>query len=312
MEIVLHSLNGIFMVALMAAAGVIMDRRGWFTEESTMLISRIVLNVCLPPCMMVNIISRFDREQLFSMAQGGVLPFFSILICYVLAEILAKVLRIPEIRKGIFINCVAFSSVIFQGLPLGLALFGEEALTYIMIYYMAGTVTFWTIGNHRLAAASGQEMPWLSIRTLKVIFSPPLFGFIAGMFLVMTGIKLPEPIYRAAYYIGSMTTPLAMIFIGIALSRTDWKEIKPDFETLVAIAGRLFLCPMILMLMMPFFSVGEMMGRVFVICAAMPALVNLSILSKAYGGDYKYGAMIVTLTTCGALMVIPFYMWLLY
>ncbi|MCD7975024.1 MAG: hypothetical protein LUF25_04475 [Phascolarctobacterium sp.] len=49
MEIVLHSLNGIFMVSLMAAAGFIMDRRGWFTEEGTMLISHIVLNICLPP-----------------------------------------------------------------------------------------------------------------------------------------------------------------------------------------------------------------------------------------------------------------------
>lgn len=28
---------------------------------------------------MINIISRFDREQLFSMARGGVLPFLSIL-----------------------------------------------------------------------------------------------------------------------------------------------------------------------------------------------------------------------------------------
>lgn len=211
--------------------------------------------------MMVNIISRFDREQLFSMARGGVLPFLSILAWYVLAEILARVLRVHEIRNGIFINCVAFSSVIFQGLPLGIAIFGEEVLHYIMIYYMAGTVTFWTIGNHRLTATSGQKMPCLSRRTLKVVFSPPIFGFITGMFLVLTGIMLPEPIYRASYYIGSMTTPMAMIFIGIALSRTEWGEIKPDFQTAAAIAGRLFLCPLVLMLMMPFFDVGETNGE---------------------------------------------------
>ncbi len=312
MNIVLHSLNGILTVMLMMAAGFIMDRRKWFTEDDVTLISRLVNNVCLPTYMIANLTARFTREDLFSMGDGIAVPVISMLLGYLAAKILVRVIGIPEGRRGVFACCVAFSSVIFQGLPLGIALFGEDAVPYIMIYYMANTTLFWTIGMHEIAGDAGEEIPWLGKKSLKAIMTPPLMGFFAGIILVLCDIRLPEPLFKSFSYIGSMTSPLAMIFIGIGLSRTDWKGIKIDRQLVTSILGRFLVCPLLLIVLLPFFDIPDMMGKVFIICATMPGLTNLSILSKVYGGDYKYGAMLVATSTVCSAVVIPFYMWLIH
>ncbi len=312
MEIVLHSLSGILTVLLIIGTGFALDRRGWFSESGVSLISRLVNTVCLPGYMLANMVARFSGSDLIEMGRGAGVPMLSMLLGLFAAKVLAGILKIPKERKGIFIDCVTFSSVIFQGLPLVLALFGEEGLPYIMIYYIANTVLFWTIGVREAALSSGRDVPLISRRSLKIILNPPLIGLLLGIILVMLNLKLPEPLYRSLYYIGSMTSPLAMLFIGIAMSRTAWEEIKIDFQTSVAMLGRFFICPLILYLMLPFFNVNETMGRVFVICAALPSVTNLSVVLKEYGGDYKYAAMLVTVSTCLSAAVVPFYMWLIH
>lgn len=202
--------------------------------------------------------------------------------------------------------------MIFQWLPLVLAIFGEEGLPYIMIYYIANTVLFWTMGVREVALDALEEVPWISRKALKGILNPPLIGLIIGIILVMLGVKLPEPVYRSCYYIGSMTIPLAMLFVGIAMSMTACDDIRIDFPTCVAMLGRFFICQLLLFMLLPLFNIGTVMGRVFVICAALSSVTNLSVVLNGYGGDYRYAAMLVTVSTCLSVCVIPFYMWLIH
>ncbi|MCD7975025.1 MAG: AEC family transporter [Phascolarctobacterium sp.] len=181
-----------------------------------------------------------------------------------------------------------------------------------MIYYIANTVLFWTMGVCEVALDALEEVPWISRKALKVILNPLLIGLIIGIILVMLGVKLPEPVYRSCYYIGSMTSPLAMLFVGIAMSMTACDDIRIDFPTCVAMLGRFFICQLLLFMLLPLFNIGTVMGRVFVICAALSSVTNLFVVLKGYGGDYRYAAMLVTVSTCLSVCVIPFYMWLIH
>ncbi len=312
MEIVLHALNGVITVMLIIAAGFVLERRGWFSESSVSLISRLVTQVCLPTYMLTNILANFRHDQLVSMSRGLIVPFISMMAGYFISLALGRLINLPRTHKGIFSICVSFSNTIFIGLPLGIALFGEAGVPYIMIYYMVNTTLFWTVGVHDLAIGSGQEAPWLSRRTLRSIISLPLIGFMTGVVFVLLEWNLPQPLFAACRYIGSMTTPLAMLFIGIAMSKTDWQEIRLGKELLVAMLGRFFICPLIVLAIVPFFHLDEMMAKVFVIMAAMPAMTNTAIVAKSYGGDYKYAAMLTAVSTVLAALIIPFYMWVVH
>ena len=65
-------------------------------------------------------------------------------------------------------------------------------------------------------------------------------------------------------------------------------------------------------MIIPFFQLEPMMEKVFVIMAAMPAMTNTAIVAKSYGGDYKYAAMLTAVSTVLAVVVIPFYMWVVH
>lgn len=142
MEIILHALNGVITVMLIIAVGFILERRGWFSESSIGLISRLVTQVCLPTYMLTNILANFQHEQLVSMSKGLVVPCISMLAGYFISLALGKLLRLPQRRRGIFSVCVSCSNTIFIGLPLGIALFGDAGVPYIMIYYMVNTTMF--------------------------------------------------------------------------------------------------------------------------------------------------------------------------
>ena len=220
-------------------------------------------------------------------------------------------LKVRRDRVGVFCTVFFVSNTIFIGLPMTLALFGEEGIPYVMLYYMVNTTMFWVVAVHDMASDAGVAAPWLSRKTLKVVLNPPLLGFLAGIILVMLDWRLPMPIEASFRYLGGMTTPLAMLFIGIAISKASWSEIKFDRELTAAMVGRFVICPLCVMVCLPFFALPKLMSDVFVMQAAMPAMTNTSIVAKVYGGDYKYAAMLTVVSTLLAVITTPFYMWVL-
>lgn len=312
MEIILHAFDGILTVMLMIATGFFLERLGWFKEQSIQLIARLVTQICLPTYMLTNLLANFKHDQLLSMSSGLIVPVISMLAGYVLSKLIAKAVNIPFGRRGVFSTCVCFSNTIFIGLPLGIALFGDAGAPYVMIYYMVNTTLFWTLGVHEISSDAGKPSPLFSKETLKSVFSLPLAGFILGVIMVLLEIDLPKPLFDSCHYIGSMTTPLAMLFIGIAMSKTPWKEIHFDRYLAVAMIGRYLISPLLVIVLLPFFNLDIMMQRVFVMMAAMPAMTNTAIVSKAYGGDYRYAAMLTAVSTCLAVIMVPFYMWVIH
>jgi predicted permease len=53
------------------------------------------------------------------------------------------------------------------------------------------------------------------------------------------------------------------------------------------------------------------MTKVFIIQAAMPVITQSAIIAKAYGADYEYATVMVTVTTIISIVFIPIYMVLL-
>jgi predicted permease len=54
-----------------------------------------------------------------------------------------------------------------------------------------------------------------------------------------------------------------------------------------------------------------MMKKVFIIQSAMPVMTNAPVVSKLYGADSSFAAIMVTETTLMSLIVIPILMLLL-
>jgi len=311
MEAIMHALQGIVTIMILISIGFILAKCGWFEEHSEAMIARLVTQLCLPAYMLVNLTTTFTHDELMSMSSGLFVPILSIFLCYFIGKGVAALIKVPRSRRGVFCSVFFTANSIFIGLPLCLALFGESGSPYVMLYYIANTLTFSTIAVHDIAQDAGFDAPLFSIGTLKAVLSPPLFGFIFGIIMVMLNLHLPGPLLTSCRYIGNMVTPLAMLFIGIAISKYRWADIHFDFELLVAMVGRFGVAPVCVFVLLPIFHLPILMSQVFVMQAAMPAMTNTAIVAKAYGGDYEYAAKLTVVSVFVAVITTPFYMWIL-
>lgn len=125
------------------------------------------------------------------------------MVTFALAFAAAKIFRVQRRHLGLFCACVSNSNTIFVGIPVNVALFGEKALPYVLLYYFASTIFFWTVGNYAISkdGEQGKEKVRL-IDNIRHIFSPPMLGFLTGLTLILCKITLPPFLLDAAKYPG--------------------------------------------------------------------------------------------------------------
>ena len=314
MEFVLKALEGIFSIVFIIGIGFVLSRRGWFDEYSSALIARLVTAVSLPLYMIVSISKNFDHNKLVAMAPDLLLPICSMLLAFGVGKIAAHVFKIKKERRGIFCTNFFIANTMFIGLPVNLALFGEKSIPAVMLYYMVNTTFFWTLGVHNIVqdtlSDTKNKPAFFSPAALKKIFSPPLAGFIVGIILVLLDCRLPSFLMNSFQYIGNLTTPFSLVFIGIEMSKIPLGEIGFDKDLLLGVAGRFLVCPVCVLALVPLLPVTPLSAQIFTMQATMPAMTQMAIVAKNYGADSAYAATLSFLTVLLGIVVVPLYMML--
>ncbi|MDI3481595.1 MAG: malate permease [Tepidanaerobacteraceae bacterium] len=310
--IILQSVQSILSIMLMISIGYALTSRGWFDEKASALLVKLVVKLSLPMLMMHDLMNNFNREKLIASAGGLLVPFLSIGFCYLLSFVAAALAKIPAGRQGVFRSMFFNSNTIFMGLPINHALFGETSIPYVLLYYIANTVYFWTFGVYEINKDGKNKYKKLfSLETAKEILSAPLVAFLLAILMIILGIKLPFFIMDTFRYIGNITAPISLMFVGITIHSIDFKNIRISKDMLVLFAGRFVVSPMSIILLTMFFPLPSLARDVFVIQAAMPVMTNAAIISKSYDADSEYVAIMIATTTIATLFVVPLYRTLL-
>ncbi len=305
----LHALEGLLTIMIMVSLGYLLTARGWFNPENAKLLPRLVNYVALPTYMLWNLTTTFEKEQLLQLFYGTAVPAISMITSYIIGWTVARVLNIASTRRGVFRASFFCSSSIFVGLPVNLALFGETSIPYVLLYFLVNAFLFWTIGNYSISLDGKAAPPKIiSVETLKKVFSPPFTGFVVATILILLNVHLPGFVISTTKYLGSMTTPLSMLFIGITMFGVNLRQIKLDKDVLAVLLGRFIVSPVMVLVVCAFIPIPDLMKKVFVILAALPVMTQGPILAKVYEADTEYAAVLVTITTITAILVIPFYM----
>jgi predicted permease len=260
--------------------------------------------------MIYSLKSNFTHHQLIETAPDLLLPFASIFAAYLAGRLWAAILHISPKRRGVFTCTCCIANAIFIGLPVNVALFGEKSVPSAMLYYIANTAMFWGLGAYLIVKDAGSGRKFTFPEMLKKLRTPPLMGFLAGVALVLLDIPLPAFAMTACRYVGNMATPMALMVVGIQMSRIPLSSIHWDRDLVGAMAGRFILSPLCLYLLLPFIPVSPMSARVFLLQAGMPAMTNMTILAASVGADAKYSTTVNCISLLLGIFFIPFYMFL--
>lgn len=311
MDIFLKSISGILVILGMILVGFVIGEKGWFDDKSRGLIAKLVTQIALPCYMLYTITQRFTAADLLKMLPALRFPALSMVVLLGIATAVARIFAVRQDRRGLFISMFFNSNTIFVGLPINQALFGDDSIPYVLIYYMCNTTFFWTLGTY-LIQRDGEGEAQFDLKTsVKKVFSPPLMGFILGLVLVMLQIKLPAFLASDLQYLGNLTTPLSMIFIGLSVSHVGVKQLVLGKEQLLILLGRFLVAPLLMATIVYWVPLPSLMKQVFIIQSAMPVMTNAPVVARLYGADSDYAAVMVTETTLATMVVIPILMLLM-
>ena len=311
MDIFLRSISGILVILGMILVGFIIGEKGWFDDKSRGLLAKLVTQVALPCYMLYTITQRFTAADLLKMLPALRFPALSMVVLLGIATGVARIFAVRQDRRGLFISMFFNSNTIFVGLPINQALFGDASIPYVLIYYMCNTTFFWTLGTY-LIQRDGEGEAQFDLKTsLKKVFSPPLMGFLLGLVLVMLQIKLPAFLASDLQYLGNLTTPLSMIFIGLSVSHVGVKQLVLGKDQLLILLGRFLVAPLLMASIVYWVPLPSLMKQVFIIQSAMPVMTNAPVVARLYGADSDYAAVMVTETTLATMVVIPILMLLM-
>ena len=311
MDIFLKSISGILVILGMILVGFVIGEKGWFDDKSRGLLAKLVTQVALPCYMLYTITQRFTASDLLKMLPALRFPALSMVVLLGIATGVARIFAVRQDHRGLFISMFFNSNTIFVGLPINQALFGDASIPYVLIYYMCNTTFFWTLGTY-LIQRDGEGEAQFDLKTsLKKVFSPPLMGFLLGLVLVMLQIKLPVFLASDLQYLGNLTTPLSMIFIGLSVSHVGVKQLVLGKDQLLILFGRFLVAPLLMATIVYWAHLPSLMKQVFIIQSAMPVMTNAPVVARLYGADSDYAAVMVTETTLATMVVIPILMLLM-
>ena len=308
----LQSLESILPVIILILLGYVLQIRKWFDVSFGDNISKLIMNIALPASIFVSVLKYLTLKSLLSLTGALVYTFLSVIIGYIFAYILVKIINVPVGRKGTFINTVVNANTIFIGLPLNIALFGNQSLPYFLVYYVTNTVSTWAFGAILIGNDTNDKNKQGTTFDWKKLFPPPLLGFIVALVFLFLSIPVPAFVNSTLGYLGGIVTPLSLIYIGIVLHNAGLKSIKFDRDTIFALIGRFIFSPIVMLILIKFASdilplkeLSAIEVKTFIVQSAAPALAVLPILVNEAKGDVEYATNVVTTSTLLFVIVIP-------
>jgi predicted permease len=305
-EVIKQAVESVLTLLLMGLLGFYYQRRGLAGPKVREFIPILVVRAALPLYLFSTTVRDLSKEEIPRLIADAGVAALSILATLLISLLVYRFSGMPKTRRGTFIVAFAFSNTMFLGMPINLALFGDEALPHVISYFFFNSFFFWTIGNYLMSLdVPGKPAAILSRATLKRILPPPLLGFLVGLLMVYFSIPLPNFLRQTASSLGAMTTPLAIMYIGMGLGDLSWSSFRLEKDLVLMLAGRFLVCPLVTFLGCLAFDLPTVTSQVFLIQSSLPVVTSCSIMAGYYRSDTAFAVMVVSLTTLMSIVTVP-------
>lgn len=306
----------VLVLFMIVALGYGLTYKKIFSQDINHSLTTLLLVVTLPCMLVMSMVSEFTKPEFLKMLPDIGLPFLGIITLTLLSWLTTFVFKIDKKRRGLFMNLSSMSSAIFFGIPITQAVFGNKGLPCGLIYYVAQTIFYWTIGiiilktdiNHYPNA----EKQKMNVKTiLSGIFTAPFNAFLIGTALLLISIKIPSFFEHFLSYLGNMTSPLAMLIVGSLIFFTDLKNLKIQKAVVLILIFRFIIAPAVFLGLGYLLHTDPLMLKVSVIICALPIPNITVILVNKFKTDTELAASVLTYSTLVFLVYMPVLLWIM-
>jgi len=306
--------NAVLVIVFLYALAIYLRRKGDLTESHSLILARIVTDLCLPAVIFISL-----ADQKIQLGQLG--PAFTMLgleiSCIALAWIISILLKFKKAQQGAVVFCSAFGSSTFLGYAIIMQMFPEkpEALTEAVLISEIGVGYPIFILGPILAAYFGSEK--LDRKTqlrnsLSFFKSPVFFALIIG--LIWGNFNLPlkdnmylAPLFQLCKVLASALTPIAIVSVGLMFRIPDIRKIL--IPLLIVVIIKLIFKPVSASLLSSLFQFHELWEEVLVLLAAMPPAVLGAVFLRRYGGDASLASALLLMASVISIFTLLVIFW---
>ncbi len=288
---VFHSLvNAILVIVFIYSLAVYLKWKGTLTEEHSLILARIVTDLCLPAIIFVSLAQQTVRLNQLEPALAMLLLE---LFCIAAAWLVSVWLKFDRARQGAIVFCSAFGSSTFLGYALIMQMFPDshEALTEAVLISEIGVgypifILGPILATYFSSETSAAESPWKA--SLAFFRSPVFFALILGLGWGI--LRLPgeennflAPLFQLCHVLASALTPIAILSVGLMFKIPRPRQIM--MALLIVVLIKLLFKPLAAGSLSVLFGFPDLWKDVLVLLAAMPPAVLGAVFLRRYGGD---------------------------
>jgi predicted permease len=139
----------------------------------------------------------------------------------------------------------------------------------------------------------------------KTFLNPGIITTILGFILFYFSVTLPDPLYRSIKLAGDITSPLAMMVIGITLAQTRVAQILGRWRIYITCLLRLICLPALVGFICHITGIRGPLMILLVILTAMPAGSTTFIMASVYDVATEEASSLVFLSTLLCMITVP-------
>lgn len=281
-----------------------------FPAETQTALTKLVVYITTPCTILYSVLNNSSLPGIGVMVELLLISSTCYIAVAALSLLAVKLMHIHPGSRGAYVCMLLFTNCGFIGFPVVQAIFGADAVFYASILNIPFYPCLYTLGVYLLSKDAadrglGQAEIALSWRTFV---SPCMVASVAAVVLALTGLKFPAVLTNTIGTIGNITTPGALLVIGISIAKQPLREMLGSAKIYLMSALRLIVLPVIIWFVLHFFLHDQTILGVIVVTFAMPTATMVSMLADEYGSDQRATVQGVFLTTLFSMVTIPLLM----
>jgi len=309
MDIYMHTLTSILVLAAIILMIVILRHRGMLKQEDGLLFSKLVTQITLPAIIfyaLAHSVLEWKYLLLFLMMIA------SAIVVLTLAWFIGKALKLTRPKMGTFLLVSGFGSSSLLGYALVAELFPDNtnALAEAAFISELGVgLPLFTIGVMIAMYYGDQEEnnSHLVGSALSFFRSPIFISIVAGtawslLKLPLEGVLIGS-FFDAVHIIGKANTFMVTLTVGVLLQFSALRSIL--WIALAAIMLKLILGPLLVYIPASTIHLETWQLQVLILEAAMPSAMLSVVLANKYGCDARLAAQLVFITLIVSIFTAP-------
>lgn len=263
------------------------------------------------PCMIVHNIGSLEMN-------GKIMIYFittfliSLAFFYIYGAITYGYSRLRKFLKE-EANVIEFAMATpnngFMGFPVAMLFFGETGLLMMLAHNAAMNFFVFTYGTklmRRNYEGRRKATPGGIFKAiLKLLLNPNILALFVGFGISLCGGIIPDAVDEYLLYLGNVSTPMAMIFIGSTLTKCKLTDIIKNLMVIEASMMKLIILPLITLVVMYFLPIASIIKCSVVLGICFPTAATVSMLAEQENQPEAAASKILFLSTLLSIGTIP-------